>query len=503
MTNLTEDENTEVKSVQNVKEIVPPLSFYGPKFPKTPGLHRMHALMESLGNPHKKLKIFHVAGTNGKGSVTSYLASIAASADAVVGIYTSPFLERFSERIRVWNGKKDMNAYSLNDSVGEIDDDSLARLSMQVRDCAEQLTDTGMEKPTEFELLTALAFLYFKEKKCDFVILETGLGGRLDSTNIIEEPLACVITALGYDHMSILGNNISQIAKEKAGIVKENAPVFLYNPADTDLLPNEAFSAVEEIVKKCREKQASLHLVSLDQITSEKICGQKQNFTLSFFESELEISLLGRNQRMNAALAVQTAVNFFSPEIIKEGLAKMRLKGRFEILSEKPLIILDGGHNPQGAKVCRENMDTYYGDFFQENPPVFMIGVMKDKDYTGILKALFGNITYPYIRIFCVTPDNPRALPAENLKEALIQQFTTAITTAENKSNQNETEKFYNHDKRMYNMQDKLVCASVQDACREALRLSRKYRTPIICAGSFFLVGEVRTFLKGQVEGEI
>ena len=496
---MSEGNLIENKKTQSAAEVIPPLSFYGPKFPKTPGLHRMKALMESLGNPQKQLHVIHVAGTNGKGSVTSYLASIAAAADAIVGIYTSPFLERFSERIRVWNGKEDIKAYLLDDSVGEIDDDSLARLSFQVRNCAELLTEKGMENPTEFELLTALAFLYFAEKQCDFVILETGLGGRLDSTNIVEKPLACVITALGYDHMSVLGDTISQIAKEKAGIIKDNVPVFLYNPADTDLLPEEALSAAREIERACLEKNAPVKIVSANQIITKTVSGQRQAFSLSFFAPDLEISLLGENQKMNAALAVQTAVQFFAPEAIKEGLAKMRLKGRFEILSQNPPVIMDGCHNPQGAKVFRENLDLYFGEIFHENPPVFVIGVMKDKDYKGILEVLFANISYSYKKIFCVTPDNPRALPAESLKEALFQQITKSFYAYHSDKN----EIFYKNDKRMYNIQDKLVCASVKEAYKEALFLAEKEQVPVIYAGSFFLVGEVRTFYKRQVEGEI
>lgn len=500
---MPKDKFTENTNQKNVAEVTPPLSFYGPKFPKTPGLHRMQKLMQNLGNPQEKLKVIHVAGTNGKGSVTSYLASIAAEADQTVGVYTSPFLERFTERIRVWNGKKDLDAYLSDDSVGEIDADSLASLSFQVRECAEMLVDDGMERPTEFELLTALAFLYFEEKKCDFVVLETGLGGRLDSTNIVEKPIACVITALGFDHMAVLGDTIEQIAKEKAGIIKKDVPVFLFDPKATDLSEEDALAATNIIKNECSEKQASLYMISSNQIEQKKFYGKKQRFKLSFFDSEFKIALLGQNQLLNAALAVKAASGFFSEIEIKKGLAKMRLNGRFEVFSENPLVILDGGHNPQGAKVLRQNLDFYYGDFLKKNPPVFVIGVMKDKDYEGILKALFLNMSHLGTKIFCVMPDNPRALSPKSLKEALICQFYAHVSQGNQNLNSNVHEKFYKNDKRMYNMQDMIVCASVKEACKEAFFLSQKNKVPVICTGSFFLIGEVRTLLRKQAKEEI
>ncbi|HAL74474.1 MAG TPA: bifunctional folylpolyglutamate synthase/dihydrofolate synthase, partial [Clostridiales bacterium] len=198
------------------------------------GLHRMNRLMDLLGHPEKDLRCIHIAGTNGKGSVSSYCAAILAAAGHRTGVFTSPYLERLTERIRVIEGLHGLQQLQADERAGEIEPADFAAALSQVRSAVSQMLADGYEHPTEFELLTAAGFLHYANKHCDVVVLETGLGGRLDSTNIISQPLACLITALGFDHMDRLGNTMAEIAAEKAGIIKPGCPVFFYNPYDLE-----------------------------------------------------------------------------------------------------------------------------------------------------------------------------------------------------------------------------------------------------------------------------
>ena len=249
---------------QNAPEFLQTANKFGIKL----GLERMNSLLEKLSHPEKHLSAFHIAGTNGKGSVSAYCTSMLAWDGKKVGLYTSPFLERFSERIRIIDGREGLLSWEKDDTYGEIDPDSLRRLSDLVESKVKELLEEGQEHPTEFELVTAVAFLYFAEKNCDVVVLETGLGGRLDSTNVIEKPEACIITALGYDHTDRLGNTLGEIAGEKGGIIKKGCPVFAMDTYQREVLPEEAEQAKIVLEKIAKEKNAPLTW----NIGNRKIC---------------------------------------------------------------------------------------------------------------------------------------------------------------------------------------------------------------------------------------
>ena len=211
-----------------------------------PGLERITCLMNLLGNPQNSFRSVHIAGTNGKGSVATFISSILAADDRKVGVFTSPYLERFSERIRIIDGAQGLEDYVRDDSAGEISSEDLDKYSDIVKQTREKMVSEGMcDEPTEFELITAICFLYFADRKVDVAVLEVGLGGRLDSTNVIKDPLVTVITALGLDHTGVLGNTISEITGEKAGIFKQGSPAVCFDP-DLMILPEEMKSDVRK-----------------------------------------------------------------------------------------------------------------------------------------------------------------------------------------------------------------------------------------------------------------
>ena len=451
------------------------------------GLGRMESLMRRLGNPQDGLKCIHVAGTNGKGSVTTYIASSLASDGHRTGVYTSPFLERFSERIRFLDGRDSVRRMLSDDSEGEIPEEALFRLSGRVESAVHDMLENGEEHPTEFELVTAVAFLYFSEQKCDYVVLETGLGGRLDSTNIIRNPVCSVITALGFDHTDRLGNTMTEIAREKAGIIKPGSPVFLYSPFDTDLSEGDAEAAAAVMREVCDRNGSMLTVVSSEDVRVMSSSADGQTFVASFFPDELRIRLLGMYQTTNAALAVRALKGIVSEAGIREGLENTVWKGRMEILGKNPLILLDGGHNPQGALSFRSSVDQLFADDFINHPPRLILGVMADKDYAGILAVLFKDLPYRYCEIVCVTPDNPRALTAQALKGFITEHYRGE-------------DLFYKNPADMYNGQDKiLTCDNAVQACLEAIALSVSDGAPILCMGSLYLAGEVRSTLLNRL----
>lgn len=453
------------------------------------GLMRMESLMRRLGNPQDDLSCIHVAGTNGKGSVTSFIASVLAADNNRVGVYTSPFLERFSERIRILEGKTSLARFAADDSEGEIPKEDLFILSEKVREATAAMLEEGEEHPTEFELVTAVAFLYFKQKSCDYVVLETGLGGRLDSTNIISRSICSVITALGYDHTDRLGKTIAEIAREKAGIIKKNGTVFLYSPYDTDLSGEDAEAAYKVISDTCQERGASLALVSSSDIHILKSSVSGQYFELPPESGLYHITMIGEYQVRNAALAAHAVRGIVSEKALHEGLFQTKWKGRMEVLGMDPLILLDGGHNPQGARSFREAVDTLFAEDFKNNPPRLILGFMEDKDFAQILSVLFSDLSYRFREIICVTPDNPRALSALRLREFIMDRYS-------------EEALFYKDQTTMYNSQGKIFAYDeAVNACARALEDSSADGSAILCIGSLYLAGQVReTLMHGQKE---
>ncbi|MBN1891968.1 MAG: bifunctional folylpolyglutamate synthase/dihydrofolate synthase [Clostridiales bacterium] len=449
------------------------------------GLERMRALMQKLGDPQDKLSCIHVAGTNGKGSVVAYISSILAAVDRKVGVFTSPYLCRFSERIRILDGKSDLEHYRRDDAFGEISMSELENIGKRIETAVEQITSEGVEHPTEFELVTAAAFIYFFEKQCNQVVLETGLGGRLDSTNIIEQPVCSVITAVGYDHMDRLGETIGQIASEKAGIIKPDRPVFLLSPYEAYLQPNEALEAETVISEACVRSRSELSIVSSKDILIRKPVEGGQCLYLGFADDPTFIGHIGRHQALNATLAARSMRSIATEEEIREGLSSAVWKGRNEIVSQNPVIILDGAHNPQGMKAFCAALNESYGEQFAVDPPRIIFGVMRDKDHSEMISVLLRSVAFAFREIICVTVDQPRSLPAEELANA----FRKAME---------EHPEFYNRLPSMYNVQGEIVAfEDAGKACSEALSRSRADGAPIVCVGSLYLIGQVRgVFLK-------
>ena len=353
------------------------------------GLERTQELLAKLGNPEKKLKFIHIAGTNGKGSTAAMLSSILEQAGYRVGLYTSPFINLFNERMQV-NGR-------------QITDDTLVELTGVIQPYADAMEDA----PTEFELITALAMEYFRRERCDIVVLEVGMGGALDSTNVIDAPEAAVITAMGLDHVKELGPTMADIARAKAGIIKAGGAVVSYGG-------NSEADPVFEAV--CREKGAQLHQPAFSAIVPGAFDLDGQSFSYKGWK-DLRIPLAGAYQMNNAAVVLETVAVLreqgwvISDDAVRTGMAHTRWPARFEVLRREPVFIVDGGHNPHGIRATAESLKR----LFPGRKITFVTGVMADKDVESIL----GLIVPLASEFFTVRPDNPRAMPAQELAERI------------------------------------------------------------------------------------
>lgn len=465
---------------QTEDTLVPDIFLSANRFGIKLGLERMLALSEKLENPHEDLSCIHVAGTNGKGSVVSYIASILAASDRRVGIYTSPYLERFSERIRILDGSTSLDAIQQNDAHGEISADALRKLGKRVEEAVREMLEEGFEHPTEFELVTGAAFLYFKESKCDYVVLETGLGGRLDSTNIIRAPIASIITAIGYDHTDRLGRTIGEIAGEKAGIIKHGCPVFLLSPHDTPLTKTEADEVERVIKERCEQSDSSLRIVSAEDIKERTFLSRKQFIRLRDFSDPVSIGHIGLHQAFNAALAAVSVRSMVTEEITRKGLSKAVWKGRNEVISLNPPIILDGAHNPQGIMALCSALNESFGEEFRIRAPRLIFGVMSDKDYDEMIRVLFRSASFSFREVICVSVKQERSLSAQKLADSFRRMLS-------------EEAEFYNRPSGMYNIQGEIhAFDDAETTVREVLSQTSEDGVPIVCAGSLYLIGQVR-----------
>ena len=360
-----------------------------------PGLDRITELEKKLGNPEEKLNIIHVAGTNGKGSVCSMLSHIMIRAGYKTGLFTSPYIQTFNERIRINNIP--------------ISDSDLACVTEKVKRCADEMEHA----PTEFELLTGIAFEYFFRERCDIVILETGLGGRLDSTNVITSPLLSVITGVDFDHTGILGDTLEKIAFEKSGIIKKGRPVVF----------GEGGREAEKVVENAAlEAGSELFTVDYSRISGERL--KLDGSTFDFYPmTGYSLSAAGEYQIKNAAAAI-TCVEALrkygikiDEESLRRGLHETVWKARFEILSEKPLVIYDGAHNPGGAAALLGNIKRLLN-----GKAVLAMGVMKDKNYPEMVSV----ISEAAESVYTVKPKFDRALEPAHLSEQFAKNGVRA-----------------------------------------------------------------------------
>lgn len=364
------------------------------------GLENIRELLRRLDDPQSNLKFIHVAGTNGKGSVTTFISSVLEVSGYRVGKYISPYIKVFNERISI-NGEY-------------ISDGELAVLTGKVKRAIEGMTSDGYNHPTEFEIVTAIAFLYYAEKNCDIVVLEVGLGGRYDSTNIIDTPLVSVITPISIDHEKYLGDTLDKIAYEKAGIIKENADVVCANQVDV---------AQNVLCDVAREKKAYIEFVQNSRFKLKEIdILQGGTFEVEYLNQTVEIheNLIGKHQIENAKLAFlaleKLACKGFniSAQDMKVGFEKAKWSGRLEIISQKPLVIIDGAHNRAGADALYKVVKS----ILEKRKKLYVIiGVMADKDVTSIVHEI---IPLAH-KVYAVTPDNPRSMPANELKKLLLK----------------------------------------------------------------------------------
>jgi len=396
-----------------------------------PGLSRTEELLGKLGNPQNELKFIHVAGTNGKGSFCAMLSSILLKAGYHIGTYTSPYILRFNERMKV--------------DGSDIPDERLAELTEYVRPFADAMEDP----PTEFELITAIAMVYFAQEKCQYVVLECGMGGRLDSTNIIQPPVLSVITGIALDHTAFLGDTVEKIAAEKAGIIKGGSPVLFCGK-------DPAAEAV--IRKKAAEVGSPLFTVDRSQMKILKADLEGTVFSQGN-RSELFLPLLGSYQPENACNVLR-AVDLLKErglilpeEAICEGLREVKWPARYEIVSRKPLVLCDGGHNPEGVEGAVESTKRYFSEKI-----LLVTGVMADKDYD----FMAGKMAEIACEAFCLTPENPRALKAEAFAEVFRRHGVKANGYA-----------------------------SPEEALKAALEKANAENKAILCLGSLYMYGEV------------
>ncbi len=396
-----------------------------------PGLSRTRELLKRLGDPQDTLKFVHIAGTNGKGSTAAMLDSVFRAAGYRSGLYTSPYITCFNERMQV-DGEM-------------ISDDELGEITELVKPHAEAMQD----HPTEFELVTAIAMVYFARHACDIVVLEVGLGGELDSTNVIRTPEVAVICNIGYDHTEVLGDTLEKIASAKAGIIKGGDAVIYRGTPGVEQVFTDRCAATG--TRLHRADFDSLHLIRHSFEGQVFDCGRRR---------ELELPLLGAHQLKNAAVVLSavdalTAKGWqISEEQLRSGLKNVTWPGRFELLRKDPIFFVDGGHNPQ----CMEALVRNIRDYLPGIPLTALTGVMADKDYQDMY-----SLTAPYVtRFVTVTPDNPRALPAQELAKQLAS-FGKPVT----------------------------ACQSVREGVKAALSQTAPGEA-VLAFGSLYMVGEIR-----------
>ncbi|NLY59945.1 MAG: bifunctional folylpolyglutamate synthase/dihydrofolate synthase [Clostridiales bacterium] len=417
------------------------------KFGSKLGLENITDLLNRLGNPQYKFKYIHVAGTNGKGSVTSMIAHILHEAGYKVGMFTSPYLENFTERIQI--------------NLKEMPREDLGAVTEIVKEKVEEMVAEGRNHPTVFEIITAIGLVYFAKQQVDMAVVEVGLGGRFDATNVVDKPLLSVITSIGFDHMDVLGNTLGEIAFEKAGIIKPGRPVVTYPQL------SEAISVLRQVSK---DRNALLYEVSPDQINVKESSLEGNFFDFRYKGREykdLRLNLIGEHQLLNAATAltaieVVRGLGVLVPETsIYQGLARTKWPGRLEKVYQNPLIIIDGAHNAAGASALADTISKY----FDKEEVTLVLGILNDKEVDAVVSKVC-----PLAHTTVTTkPDNPRAMDPEQLSSKALEYCDRVITEPK-----------------------------IPDAIDKAIDIAGHQGVVLIC-GSLYLAGTARTHIKSKV----
>ena len=400
------------------------------------GLGPVKILLERLGNPQDQRKVIHVAGTNGKGSICTFLEAMYRAEGKKVGRYISPTIHCYLERFQI-NGQN-------------MEKDMFAKLLSEVATVIGQMEKEGEPLPTAFEIETAVAFLFFSEQDVDLVILETGMGGREDATNVVANPLCTVFSSIGMDHMQFLGDTLTKITYEKAGIIKEGCPVVTY--------PN-----VQEVIDVLAE-QSDLHNTKMNIVRKEdiRILSETLSETCFCYKGiEYRIHMLGEYQVYNAATAIETKL-LLDGQLMRDSLSQATWEGRFEVMSEHPLLIRDGAHNVDGVTALKESLQKH----FTNTTLLFIIGVLEDKEYDKMMQILCPMAEHSYT----ITPENARGLSGTALRKAILP-YCKKVT----------------------------VCNSVNEAVKqareEAYRLEKEgQHAAIIAWGSLSYIGQISIF---------
>ena len=431
------------------------------KFGSKLGLDRTEKILDLLGNPHKKLKCIHIAGTNGKGSTTAMVARVLMEAGYKVGVYISPFIEEFEERMQINN----MN----------IPKDDLSDIITEVSKSVEKVVELGYSNPTEFEIITCAGFLYFYKSNVDFAVVEVGIGGRLDSTNVIE-PILSVITSISLDHTQILGDTLDKIAYEKAGIIKKGIPVIIFPQQ------NESEEVIEKVCIERNSKlikvpqnsaiylgkdnlmQNTANLLEEKKYTNRDNIIQKIKIQTSNDNYDIELALLGKHQLLNCSVAVHAIEELIvigvkiSKDNILMGLRNVRWPARLEVMNKKPLVVIDGAHNIDGIEKLTESIDMY----FNYNKIVLILGILADKQVEDMIKTIVPKVS----RVITVTPHSDRAELSGELK-VQVEKYNTN-------------------------------CEAIEDY-EEAYKKALNYCSEedlLLVAGSLYMVGDMRRIIR-------
>ena len=399
-----------------------------PRFAGRPGLDRIKQILSCCGNPQKSMRFIHVAGTNGKGSVSAMLSEILRCAGFCTALYTSPYVTDFRERFRV-NGEMPR-------------EEELARIIGRIKPIIDKM-DAGGDFANEFEINTAAALLWFKEMRCEYAVLETGLGGRLDATNVIDAPDCAVITHIDLDHTGVLGDTVGQIAAEKCGIIKRGSRVTVYP---------EQYPEAESVIRAaCAERGCELFIPQMKDVTDCRVGLDGCGFTYGGIE--YKTPLVGAHQIKNAVTAVAAAESIgISADCIRRGVASARVPARQEVLSVSPAVILDGAHNPDGLRALAYTVGALLPD-----KPAAIIGMLADKDCESAVK----HIAPCFSRIVTVAVNSPRTLSAEALAK-IAEKYCPNVQIAEN----------------------------TDDALRDIF--DRPIPNGLVACGSLYLAGEIR-----------